>query len=111
MTRGSRREAPMSFRELTMIDVLEVLRRWQAGQSTRAIARDGVADRKTAARYIHAALASGLTETTALDEAAVVAVARRVQERAPTPPSAARNTLSAHRDRIEAWLRAPRPLR
>jgi transposase len=101
----------MSFRELTMIDVLEVLRRWQAGQSTRAIARDGVADRKTAARYIHAALASGFTETTVLDNAVVAAVARRVQERAPTPPSAARNTLSAHRDRIEAWLRAARPLR
>src|SRR5690348_16494205 len=101
----------MSFRELTMIDVLEVLRRWQSGQSARRIARDGVADRKTAARYIHAALAGGVTETTALDDAIIVAVARRVQEREPTPPSAARNTLLAHRSRIEAWLRAARPLR
>jgi hypothetical protein len=38
-----------------MIDVREVLRRWQAGQSARAIARDGVAERKTAGRYIEAA--------------------------------------------------------
>jgi hypothetical protein len=45
----------MSFRELSMIDVREVLRRWQSGQSARAIARDGVADRKTAGRYIEAA--------------------------------------------------------
>jgi response regulator of citrate/malate metabolism len=45
----------VSFRELTMIDVREVLRRWQAGQSARAIARDGVAERKTAGRYIEAA--------------------------------------------------------
>jgi hypothetical protein len=30
----------MSFRELTMMDVLEVLRRWQAAQSARGIARD-----------------------------------------------------------------------
>lgn len=101
----------MSFRELTMIDVLEVLRRWQSGQSARAIAKDGVADRKTALRYIHAALASGIAETTTLDDAAVATVARRVQERPPTPPSTARKTLLAHRDRIEAWLRAPRPLR
>lgn len=32
----------MSFRELTMIDVKEVLRRWSAGQSARQMARDGV---------------------------------------------------------------------
>jgi hypothetical protein len=32
---GRRREVPMSFRELAMIDVREVLRRWTAGQSAR----------------------------------------------------------------------------
>jgi len=31
----------MSFRELTMIDVREALRRWQAGQSARQMAREG----------------------------------------------------------------------
>ena len=41
---GRRREAPMSFRELTMTDVKELLRRLAAGQSARQIARDGVAD-------------------------------------------------------------------
>ena len=45
----------MSFRELTMIDVREVLRRMQAGQSARQLARDGVVDRKTAGRYFEAA--------------------------------------------------------
>jgi hypothetical protein len=45
----------MSYRELTMIDVKEVLRRWQAGQSARQIAREGVAGRATAGRYIDAA--------------------------------------------------------
>ena len=45
----------MSFRELTMIDVREVLRRMQAGQSARRLARDGVVDRKTASRYFEAA--------------------------------------------------------
>jgi transposase len=101
----------MSFREFTMTDVLEVLRRWQAGQSARRIARDGIADRKTATRYIQAALASGLEETTTLDDEAVAAVAQRVQQREPAPPSEARNVLVAQRARIEAWLGGPRPLR
>jgi hypothetical protein len=33
----------MSYRELTMMDVREVLRRWAAGQSTRKIARANTA--------------------------------------------------------------------
>ena len=36
---GRRREVPMSFRELNMVDVKEVLRRWQAGQSARQMKR------------------------------------------------------------------------
>ena len=101
----------MSFREFTMTDVLEVLRRWQAGQSARQIAREGIADRKTATRYIQAALASGIERTTALEESVVAAVAQRVQQREPTPPSDARKVLQEHRGRIEAWLTGPRPLR
>ncbi len=41
----------MSYRELTMIDVREVLRRWAAGQSTRKIAREtSVAQSRPSAR-------------------------------------------------------------
>jgi hypothetical protein len=36
---GRRREVPMSFRVLSMVDVREVLRGWQAGQRARGIAR------------------------------------------------------------------------
>ncbi len=50
----------MTYRELTMIDVREVLRRWAAGQSQRQIARETGIDRKTVARYIAAALELGL---------------------------------------------------
>jgi transposase len=101
----------MSFREFTMMHVMEVLRRWQAGQSARQIARDGVADRKTAARYIEAARARGVEASTALDDRLVAAIAEDVQARAPAPPSAARSALVAQRARIEAWLAGPRPLR
>jgi DNA-binding CsgD family transcriptional regulator len=41
----------MSFREITMQDVSEVLRRWQAGQRARRIARETGLDRKTVGRY------------------------------------------------------------
>ncbi len=50
----------MSYRELSMIDVKEVLRRWSAGQGDRKIARESGADRKTIARYTKAAIKLGL---------------------------------------------------
>src|SRR4051812_146449 len=86
---GSGREAPMSFRELTMTDVREVLRRVQAGQSAREIARAGVVDRKTAGRYIAASRACAMQADTPLDDAFVAAVAKRVQTRAAAEPSEA----------------------
>ena len=101
----------MSFRELTMIDVREVLRRFQAGQSARQVARDGVVDRKTAARYFEAARECAVEGATELSDALVAEVARRVQARPVAPPSEVRTVLDSHRPRIEAWLRGERPLR
>ncbi len=43
------------YRELTMTDVREVLRRWQAEQSIKSIARGTRIDRKTVRRYIEMA--------------------------------------------------------
>jgi len=101
----------MSYRELTMIDVKEVLRRWQAGQSVRQIARDAVVDRKTVARYIATAEKLELPRDRALDDGEVHEVAQREQTRALPDASAERRELERHRDRIAAWLGAARPLR
>jgi transposase len=101
----------MSFRELTMTDVKEVIRRWQSGQSARQIARSGVADRKTAGRYIEAARACGLTADSELTDGMVAEVAARVQARPIAAPSQARNALEAQRARIEQWLRGEPALR
>ena len=100
----------MSFRELTMIDVREVLRRMQAGQSARQLARDGVVDRKTALRYFEAARGCGVGRETPLDDGLVAEVASRVQARPEAPTSEAYRQLEAQRPRIEGWLRAERPL-
>jgi len=101
----------MSFRELTMIDVREVLRRWQSGQSARQIARSEIADRKTAGRYIEAALGCGLGKDSELTDGVVAEVAQRVQARPIAAPSESRQQLEVHRARIEKWLRGDPPLR
>ena len=74
----------MSFRELTMIDVKEVLRRWAAEQSARQMAREGVVSRRTATRYIEAATSLGLGPGDGLTDERVRGVARCVQAR-PLP--------------------------
>ena len=45
----------MTYRELTMMEVKEVLRRLAAGQGLRDIARQTGVDRKTVRRYADAA--------------------------------------------------------
>lgn len=101
----------MSFRELTMIDVREVLRRWQAGQSARQMAREGVVDRKTAGRYVTAAEELELDERAELTEEAVRAVLLRVQGRPVPEPSSAWQKLEGERERIKGWLEGDKPLR
>ncbi len=100
----------MSFRELSMIDVKEVLRRWQAGQSARQMAREGVVGRRTAARYLDAAKELGLTPDTELAEELVRAVSGRVQDRPAPEPSEMRLVLDQHRPRIQSWLQLDPPL-
>jgi hypothetical protein len=50
----------MSYRELSMIDVKELLRRWSAGHSNRKIARETGADRATVRRYFEVVRELGL---------------------------------------------------
>jgi transposase len=101
----------MSFRELTMIDVREVIRRWQAGQSARHIARESGTDRKTVTRYIEAAQSCELDSQSELSDEVVAEVVQRIQARPLPSPSDQRRQLDTQRPRIEAWLRGERPLR
>jgi transposase len=101
----------MSYRELTMIEIREVLRRWQAGQSLREIAREGCVDRKTARRYLQAAVECGIVQDAAISDVDVQSIAERVQSRPVASPSAERERLLPHQARIEAWLRSEPPVR
>ena len=58
----------MSSRELTMIEIKEVLRRWQAAQSLHQIARETALDRKTVRRYLGRPSSAGWPVVTASTE-------------------------------------------
>lgn len=92
----------MSYRELSMIEVKEVLRRRDAGQSLREIARETGLDRKTVRRYVEAA---GETDGEGDTEVVVQQVVQAVQVRAPQPPSEPRGRIDAHRELITSWLK------
>lgn len=104
----------MAFRELTMIDVKEVLRRWSAGQGDRKIGREAGVDRKTVGRYTAAATRLGLKRGAELSDEEVHQVAQCVQARPLAAPSEEWTEIARHRERIDRWLAGDadtRPLR
>ena len=84
-----------------MIDVREVLRRWQAGQSARKIGRDTGANRNTASRYIGGAVQPGLPKERELTDEDIQAVAQRVQDRPEPDRSRDWEEVAQHPQRIE----------
>ena len=51
----------MGFREVSVVEVREVLRAWLVGHGLRTVASRAGVDRKTARRYVAAAEAAGLS--------------------------------------------------
>lgn len=101
----------MSYRELIMIDVKEMLRRRAAKQSARHVARDTGIDRKTVARYFEAAATLPLPVDRAPTDEEVHEVAQRVQARPTNDTTAEWAEVELHRERIAQWLELKRPLR
>lgn len=50
----------MAFREVAVTEIREVLRAWLAGAGLRQVAAQAGVDRKTARRYVQAAVDAGL---------------------------------------------------
>ena len=90
----------MSFRELTMIEIREVLRRHASGQSLRQIARETGLDRKTVRRYVEAAEQAQAD----VSDGGVQEVAHRVQARPLPPRSEQRSVLVPHLEPLRKWL-------
>ena len=83
-----------------MQDVREVLRRREAGQSARRIARETGLDRKTVGRYLEQANEHGLEPNAAVTDEIAGAVGKAVQARPLPPPSEAWLALVGRRAQI-----------
>jgi transposase len=97
----------MVFREVSVIEVREVLRAWLAGKSERAVAAQAGVDRKTSKRYVRAAVAAGLSrdggEGQLTDEliGRVVSVVRPVR---PDGHGLGWAELEARQQQIAGWV-------
>ena len=95
----------MAYRELGVIEIREVLRRFCLGDSGRAIARGTRSDRKTVAKYVAAAQAAGLQRgESGPTEAQVAAVIAAVRPTVGGRPGDVPERLTAHQAQITAWL-------
>lgn len=99
----------MAFKEVSRVEVTEVVRRWQGGLSLRALARATGVSRCTVRKYLQAAVAAGIRqEGTCPTEGQLLALAplnRAGPKQAMVPTE---GVLAAWAARIEAWVRQER---
>ncbi len=97
----------MAFREVSVIEVREVVRGWLAGAGLRGVAARAGVDRKTARRYVAAAEAAGVVrdggEGQLTDEVVGLVVAA-VRPARPGGHGAAWQALEAERERVAGWV-------
>jgi transposase len=96
------------FREVSVIEVIEVLRCWMSGAGFRRVATLAGVDRKTVRRYVDAAVAAGLDRDGGVDQLTdelIGAVVAAVRPDRPQGHGAVWETLCAKHDRIEGWVK------
>ena len=98
----------MAYREVGMVQVREILRRWFAGDGLRAIARALGVDRKTVAEYVRLAHEAGVHRggevPTDAQVAAIAAARRPGRPLAGAEPSAEWQALTPYSATIRGWL-------
>lgn len=97
----------VTFREVTVVQVREVLRRWLRGQGERPAARAAGVDRKTARRYIAAGIEVGLEHDgpeSQLTDEVIGQVCEAVRPCRPDGHGAAWQVLLGEEERIKAWV-------
>jgi transposase len=95
----------MGYREVGLMQVVEVLRRWQAGESARAIARATGLARDTVRKYVREAKRLGLRPHGPGATNAQVLQLARLGQTVPAARAAPRaQTLAAQREQIAGWL-------
>jgi transposase len=98
----------MGYRELSRMEIIEVVRRWQAGESQRAIAGASGLARETVRKYLGEAQRLGLSPTGPPPSEAQVVQLVRVGHQVSAPPVRATpqaDRLEPYREQIVTWLR------
>lgn len=97
----------MGFREVSVVEVFEVLRAWLEGHGLRKVAERAGVDRKTARRYVEAARAAGLTREAGIEavtDELVGAVVESVRPARPSGHGASWELLLDREEQIRAWV-------
>ena len=97
----------MSFREVQVHEIREVLRLWLRGDGQRTIARLVMLDRKTVRRYVEAAQAAGLGRDDAeerLGDELMGAVCEAVRPKRLNGRGESWELLVRHHDQLKGWL-------
>jgi transposase len=97
----------VGFREVSVVEVREVLRAWLEGHGLRKVAERAGVDRKTARRYVAAAEAAGLVRDAgveAVTDELVGEVVDAVRPARPNGHGASWELLLGHEEQIRAWV-------
>ena len=97
----------MSYREVSVIEVREVLRAWLSGVGLRTVAAQAGVDRKTVRRYVAAAEAAGVVrdgDAGQLSDEVLGAVVAAVRPARPAGYGSAWQLLQSQREQITTWV-------
>jgi transposase len=97
----------VGFREVSVVEVREVLRAWLEGRGLRKVAERAGVDRKTARRYVAAAEAAGLTREAGVEAVTDELVGQVVEVVRPARPNGhgvSWETLLEREEQITAWV-------
>jgi len=97
----------MAYREVWSVQVLEVIRRWQTGESQRTIARATGLSRNTVGKYVRTAVAAGVSSSQAPPAEDLLAGLLRKNQPGPSPgaiPAPLAALLEGQHSQIEAWV-------
>ena len=98
----------MAFREVAVTEICEVLRAWLSGAGLRRVAEQAGVDRKTARRYVSAAVEAGLARDGGLGQLTDELVGQVAQVVRPVRPGGhgqAWDQLGACQEQIEGWVK------
>ena len=98
----------MAFREVTVVQIREALRRWLRGEGERTIARAIGVDRKTARRYIAAAVELGIDragDVGQLSDELIGRLTEAVRPHRTDGHGGAWRSLVAEQEQIKTWVK------